>query len=269
MTDLEGIEDELLFDDAAEPHGSAVAPGEIHDRLLGHHHHHREQSPRRRMPSEEEPEERLLRDTPPGSPSINGPRRFEFSGEAATEAGEELQMYQPHPYETYVFPLTDKERARPQDAGWCFLCDRGQTAEDAQRNPRVTELKSYLYNNYHDTDPVTLTTKAQEMYANLGIMHYAGGRLWFRSMIYMHITQHHPSPRIITEDSIRTLNHVRICLRDNGLFLKNTVGRPTDIKIDKLALTMYLNVQKEIKALLREADVMRSNASITSGRPGG
>jgi hypothetical protein len=241
---------------------------------LGSIHRDRDLSPVRRRLPDDDPEEEYsrLRDESP----LSRPRQFHFADDQEGESndaqasvdglGEGLENYVPVQYEAYNFPLTVEERQSSVRPKYCFLCDTGQTNEEVMKNPRVEELKSYLYNNFHNTKPLTLATKAQNLY-NVGIRKKTELDLvWRRQIIYEHVTEHHPAPRIIVEDNIRTLNHVRMTLRDNGLFKKDLNNANSKFKIDQGSLKMYMMVLQQQRVLLREADVMRTNASIERNR---
>jgi hypothetical protein len=242
------------------------------ERLLGLGTIRRELSPvRRRIADEAFDDDERLRDDSP----MSRPRHYNFEEEdyadndnangereAGMEPGVDIENYVPCAYETYRFPLTAEERAATQRPRYCFLCDIGQTAEEAMSNPRVEKLITYLYNNFHNTKPLTLATKAQGIYNRSIRTLPPGTPVWRREIIYEHVTQHHPAPRIIVEDNIRTLNHVRMTLRDNGVFKQDERNKNSKFKIDAASLKMYMMVLQQQRVLLREADIMRTNATI-------
>lgn len=100
-----------------------------------------------------------------------------------------------------------KDEAHFQNLAWwgrggdyCWLCEVKQSADVGGRN-EVYEQIMTLASKWSDKDPLIVCGEIEDYYA-AHVMPYTA-KIWSKLTIYLHFTQHKPSPLILVDENIR------------------------------------------------------------------
>lgn len=143
------------------------------------------------------------------------------------------------------------------DEGFCFDCDRNQSQIEAELNPHVQRYRDHFEDNYHQTEPIALSRQTQELY-NKGVRKHdkINPKFYGQKTICTHFEEHAPTAKIMVESTLKVVNQAMNVLKDNAIFAKDSEGK---LNVDPPSLRLYLQVMKERRVLIHEAEAYRSS----------
>lgn len=144
-----------------------------------------------------------------------------------------------------------------EDPKYCFFCDCLPNRLDQEGSIRYKYLRSFVEDSWGQVDPVWLINKAQELY-NQGLRPYTRLKLpWYRSVIYAHFTQHHPTMRFMLEAQLQTYMGVLRTIEENNMVEQNNF-EPSRKRVNLQYADMYMKYCKEMRSLYRTLMETRS-----------
>lgn len=157
-----------------------------------------------------------------------------------------------------------QETETSTDPKYCFFCDCLPNRLDQEGSIRYKYLRSFVEDSWGQVDPVWLINKAQELY-NQGLRPYTRLKLpWYRSVIYAHFTEHHPTMRFMLEAQLQTYMGVLRTIEENNMVEQNNFD-PNRKRVNLQYADMYMKYCKEMRCLYRTLMETRSQ-NVASSR---
>ena len=139
----------------------------------------------------------------------------------------------------------------------CQLCNVDQTPDEKQAFPELEQLKTFAEIQCYQTDPINLAKQLQRMYNETIRPCIENTPPMRASMFWEHFDSHAPTPRWMTESSLRNMSNILRVLRDEQTFETNPVNGQQRINHRNAMLT--LRIEKERRPILKQITELRAS----------
>lgn len=173
--------------------------------------------------------------------------------------GEPVPQWEPTAYCEYDWSNVEEQEDSDDWPDFCFLCHCTQIDDEILENPRYHKLLDLIEENYIHMDPRRMAKMVQDEYNREIRAHNEQYPVWRQQMILEHVEKHAPTPRVMAEDALRTVNNAVRVLRDCGMFVKEVGG--SRVALDPKNTIMYLRLLKERSSLVRQVQSMRGGGT--------